>query len=102
VLQLEVLIGELFAVNRSAPGAIAIGEVASLDHEFLDHSVEDAARVTFLYEKQSFSLINAFNSLTPFGRFESSMKFSTVFGTVLPKSPISMRPTSSLPILMSK
>jgi hypothetical protein len=40
VLDLEVLIGELVAVDAGAAGAVAVEEVAALDHEALDHSVE--------------------------------------------------------------
>jgi len=40
VLQLEVLIGELLAVNGLSAGAIATGEVSALEHEIGDHTVE--------------------------------------------------------------
>ena len=40
VLQLEVLVWELRAVNALAACAIAFREVATLDHELLDHPVE--------------------------------------------------------------
>ena len=39
-LELEVLIGELRAIDGLAAGAVAIGEVATLDHEILDDAVE--------------------------------------------------------------
>jgi hypothetical protein len=45
VLQLEVLIGELVAVDALAASAVALGEVATLDHELLDNTVEVGALV---------------------------------------------------------
>lgn len=45
VLQLEVLIGELVAVDALAASAIALGEVTTLDHELLDNTVEVGALV---------------------------------------------------------
>ena len=39
---------------------------------------------------------------SPFGFLASSTKFSTVFGTELPNRPISIRPASSPPIVISK
>lgn len=39
-LELEVLIGELRAIDGLAAGAVAIGEVATLDHEIVDDAVE--------------------------------------------------------------
>ena len=46
VLQLEVLIGELVAVDGLAAGAVTLGEVTTLDHEVLDDTVEGGALVT--------------------------------------------------------
>mmetsp|Transcript_31747 Transcript_31747/g.94331 ORF Transcript_31747/g.94331 Transcript_31747/m.94331 type:complete len:221 (+) Transcript_31747:184-846(+) len=43
VLQREVLVGELGAVDGLAAGAVAGGEVAALAHEVGDHAVEGAA-----------------------------------------------------------
>jgi len=40
VLEREVLVGELFAVDRLAAGTITLGEVTALAHEVCDHSVE--------------------------------------------------------------
>ena len=40
VLQIEVFIGEFGSVNGLSPGSIEIGEVASLNHEGRDDSVE--------------------------------------------------------------
>ena len=40
VLELEVLIGELCAVDRFTTHSIALCEVTSLDHEAGDNSVE--------------------------------------------------------------
>eukprot|EP00331_Platyophrya_macrostoma_P012537 CAMPEP_0176432520 /NCGR_PEP_ID=MMETSP0127-20121128/15443_1 /TAXON_ID=938130 /ORGANISM="Platyophrya macrostoma, Strain WH" /LENGTH=190 /DNA_ID=CAMNT_0017814707 /DNA_START=85 /DNA_END=655 /DNA_ORIENTATION=- len=41
----ERLILELAAVDRLAASAVEVGEVASLAHEALDHTVEDAAGI---------------------------------------------------------
>jgi hypothetical protein len=43
VLESEVLIGELFAVNGLATGAVSAGEVATLAHELWDDPVERRA-----------------------------------------------------------
>lgn len=40
VLELEVLVGELLAVNGAATGAVATGEVTTLEHELGDDAVE--------------------------------------------------------------
>lgn len=45
VLQLEVLIRELVAVDALAASAVALGEVTALDHELLDNTVEVGALV---------------------------------------------------------
>ncbi|KAK6539314.1 hypothetical protein TWF694_009548 [Orbilia ellipsospora] len=45
VLDLEVLIGELLAVDGLATGAIALGEVTALKHELGDDTVESGALV---------------------------------------------------------
>jgi len=44
VLEIEVLIGELLAVDGLAAGTVAVGEVTSLDHEVLNDAVETATR----------------------------------------------------------
>jgi hypothetical protein len=46
VLQLEVLIGELVAVDGLATSAVALCEITTLDHEVLDDTVEGGALVT--------------------------------------------------------
>lgn len=46
MLQLEVLIGELLAVDGLAAGAIATGEVTALKHELRDDTVEFGALVS--------------------------------------------------------
>lgn len=46
VLQLEVLIRELLAVNRLSASSISIGEVTALDHELLNDTVEGRALVS--------------------------------------------------------
>ena len=43
---LEVLVGELLAVDRLATGAITTGEVTALKHELGDNSVESRASVS--------------------------------------------------------
>jgi hypothetical protein len=45
MLELEVLIGELLAVDGLATGPIAIGEVTTLNHEGLDHTVESGSLI---------------------------------------------------------
>ena len=45
VLEGEVLVLELFAVDGLAPGAVAAGEVTSLQHELRDDAVEGGALV---------------------------------------------------------
>lgn len=45
VLQLEVLVGELLAVDGLATGAVAAGEVTTLKHEVRDDAVEGGALV---------------------------------------------------------
>jgi len=45
VLELEVLVSELLAVDGLAAGAGAVGEVTSLEHELRDDTVELAALV---------------------------------------------------------
>ena len=40
VLELEVLVGELGAVDRLAAGAVVVGEIAPLAHEVGDDAVE--------------------------------------------------------------
>lgn len=55
VLQLEVLVGELGAVDRFAASAVVVGEVATLQHEARNHTVERAAleAEAFLVRAQS-------------------------------------------------
>lgn len=45
VLQLEVLVGELLAVDGLAASAIVVGEVTTLEHELGDDTVESGAGV---------------------------------------------------------
>jgi len=45
VFELEVFIGKLRAVDRFASGAIAVSEIASLEHEFGDYAVKLGALV---------------------------------------------------------
>ena len=46
VLELEVLIWELLAVDGLAASSVAVGEVTTLDHELLDDAVEGRALVS--------------------------------------------------------
>jgi hypothetical protein len=43
VLECERFIRKLFPVYRLAARPVAVGNVSTLDHELLDHSVKDAA-----------------------------------------------------------
>ena len=45
MLLLEVLVGELLAVDGLATGAVAAGEVTALEHELGDDAVESGALV---------------------------------------------------------
>ena len=45
MLELEVLVGELLAVDALAASTVALGEVTALKHECLDHTVEARALV---------------------------------------------------------
>ena len=45
VLELEVLVGKLCAIDRLAAGAVVVGEVAPLEHEVGDDAVEGATLV---------------------------------------------------------
>lgn len=45
MLELEVLVGKLGAVDGLAARAVVVGEVAALDHELLDDAVEARALV---------------------------------------------------------
>lgn len=45
MLELEVLVGELCAVDGLSASSIATGEVTTLDHEALDDTVEGGALV---------------------------------------------------------
>merc|ERR1712142_1209985 len=58
MLQLEVLIGKLLPVDAQTSSTIAVGEVASLNHEVLDNTVELAVLVG---ESVSISLLVTFS-----------------------------------------
>lgn len=60
VLELKVLVLELRTVDGFAAGAIALGEVTTLDHELLDHSVKGGSLVV----QRPSGLANAFVSST--------------------------------------
>ena len=46
VLELEVLIRELLAVDGLATSSVTVGEVTTLDHELLNDAVEGGALVS--------------------------------------------------------
>lgn len=46
MLELKVLIRELLTIDGLATGAITVGEVTTLNHEALDHTVEGRALIT--------------------------------------------------------
>ena len=146
VAELEVLILELVAVDRLATSAymqvsamlllltgrlrtVALGEVTTLDHEVLDHTVEGRVLVTeaLLAGSQStigglayvevrqtlraeqLAIPEVLSSL--FQRHMSAKRFNCycfggvaarTSGTVLPYKPITMRPRDSSPCWMSK
>jgi len=60
VLQLEVLILEALAIDGASSGTIALGEVATLDHEVLDDAVELAALVAATNKLDIISLVTLF------------------------------------------
>jgi len=60
VLQLEVLILEALAIDGASSGTIALGEVATLDHEVLDDAVELAALVAATNKMDIISLVTLF------------------------------------------
>jgi hypothetical protein len=62
VLELEVLIRELVAVDGLATGSVAVGEITALDHELLDDTVESGALIseTLLASGQSATVMLAF------------------------------------------
>ena len=46
MLELEVLIGKLLAVDGLATSSVSVGEVTTLDHELLDDTVEGGALIS--------------------------------------------------------
>lgn len=46
MLQLEVLVGKLVAVDGLAASTVTLGEVTALDHEVFDDTVESGALIT--------------------------------------------------------
>mmetsp|Transcript_33279 Transcript_33279/g.87574 ORF Transcript_33279/g.87574 Transcript_33279/m.87574 type:complete len:232 (+) Transcript_33279:470-1165(+) len=53
VLQLEVFVGKLLAVNRLAAGAVMVGEITTLAHEVGDYAVERALLVALALVPQA-------------------------------------------------
>lgn len=45
MLELEVLIRKFGSIDGLASSAIEVGEIATLEHEVIDHPVEDGALV---------------------------------------------------------
>lgn len=62
VLQLEVLIGELGAVDTLATTSITSGEITTLQHELRDDSVEAAALVVQVLAGLSLALLSSAKS----------------------------------------
>lgn len=46
MLELEVLVGELLAVDGLSTSSVSVGEVSTLDHELLDDTMEGGALVS--------------------------------------------------------
>ena len=87
VLQLEVLVGELVAVDALAAGAVALGEVTSLDHELLDNTVEVGALVAkaLLASSKGTEVLSGLQEpmVSPLSNTKMLTTFHTL-GTVLP------------------
>ena len=69
MLELEVLILELGAVDALAAGAITLREVSALAHEALDHAVECGALVTktLLASCESAEVLSGLQRASAFG-----------------------------------
>ena len=77
----EVLVSELFAINRLATRAIATSKVASLNHEILDDAMEGATLKVQTFAASSHSLLtSAKGSKTHHPPQKIHLKFSDVFG----------------------
>jgi hypothetical protein len=85
VLQLEVLVGELVAVDGLAASAVALGEVTTLDHEVLDDTVERGALVTkaLLASSKSSEVLGSLLTRKHYGHRMEAGHVATL-GTVLP------------------
>lgn len=59
MLDQEVLIFELLAVDRLAASAIASRKVAALTHEVLDYAVEDGALEVEVFPSFSLALLSS-------------------------------------------
>lgn len=83
MLELKVLVRKLLAVNGLATRSITIGEIATLDHERLDNTVERAALITIslLAGCQSTAQREHFDCLE-LQRHSPYRKFSAVCGHV--------------------
>lgn len=106
VLQLEVLVGELVAVNAFSASTIALRKVTTLNHEVLDNAVEGRALVAkaLLAGSQSSEVLGGLCWVTELAIWYSMAKSDSVytFGTVLPYNPMVIRPRASSPCWMSK
>ena len=67
MLELEVLISELLAVDTLAACAVAVREVTTLTHELLDYTVEGRALVAkaFLSGSQSAEVLSGLQQCQP-------------------------------------
>jgi hypothetical protein len=59
MLQLEVLVLELAAIDRLAASAVAVGEIASLEHEVRDDAMELGATVGELLARLADTLLSS-------------------------------------------
>lgn len=79
VLELEVLVFELLAVDRLAAGAVSGSEIATLTHEVVDHSVETGAFVAkaFLSGAESAKVLGGLgHDIGTQGHFDAAERFA--------------------------
>lgn len=87
-----------------------VGEIATLNHEILDNTMERTAfirksfAVNLKKEMDEKKLVRENKKIMVLTLVPSHifLKFSAVLGTVSPKRPISILPASSPPIVISK
>lgn len=119
MLELEVLIRELVAVDGLAARAVVVGEVAALQHEARDHTVDCEDRgvgdTEQLATERNSGMERAEEKRNaggdvhvlplypkPFSIVHRARKFSAVLGTTSARSSISTRPAGAPPMAMSK